>query len=72
MCFLGEGYRLAVPQSRGFVVLLARYSGVLSHSQAFPGAPSQSRAFQSSRGLVVPWSRGLVVSWSRGLVVPWS
>ena len=64
MCFLGVGYRLVVPLSRspvvswscGPVVLLARYPGVLSHSQAFPGAPSQSRAFQSSRCLVVPES----------------
>ena len=36
-----------------FAVLLARYSVVLGHSQVFSVIPSQSRASQSSRGLVV-------------------
>ena len=48
---------------RRLAVLLARYSGVLSHSQVFSVIPSQSRASLSSRGLVVSFFRcRLVVS----------
>ena len=99
MCFLGVGYRLVVPSSRGpesvwvgknlpakreddpqcvyascffgggivswsYWRATQAFSVILRRSQALPGAPSQSRAFQSSRCLVVPQSRSPVVPWS--------
>ena len=44
--FFGVGF-LAIPSSRRLAVLLARYSGGPSHSQAFSVIPSQSHTSQS-------------------------
>ncbi len=55
-CFLGEGYRLVVPQSRGLIGALLRrsqsFSGVLRRSQSIARLP----VVPSSRCLVVPES----------------